>query len=719
MIKYRVYIKKAMEEIDCGWENGSIVTTTGVDTSSETAIRSKYIPIEDLYYFLSMFFLNDSYTYIRIRIYFYDSSKNYIQDSMIFQDDVHSYLFNGKSKELNASYMRISIDELRYHGSSIVTFLIRDYIDNIILYKKNKPVLLHDSSIPEKEYHLINANLHLEDSAAGSLEFVLTKHHPYYAQKLNFLTDTLYITRTYKDGSERIIWDGRPISEEVDTEGNILYHCEGALSYLNDVRIPKSPYGVRYLTIAQLFDEYVLFGLNSISDSGVADRYFHIPQTLDGQTDYVEFLNIYIKNSNSYALDINCDSGLKLLNDIRDSFKAHFKVQYDKNSSVYDDTIHRCLTGVDNFEGLGLIPIKRIYLKSGMYPVSNRNINGTIEANAAEIQDGEYFYIGSDTASKMSDLWCFKSLVKFKCIIKTTPGTAANFKAIYGNSASHDYVRQVATSSSLYEIRYSEEFEMDDNGNLVKRLYVKTLPNNPIPRLRAKFGLNVFSAKKTTEIENVATKIIPRGLQFEGSDGRETNIFLNSSSIIKDVEDGQGNVTKQIYTFNTNTETPPSGARDITGSYLLDYDLIKKYGIIEAVVDFEEADTPKKLYYQGRVWFKELKRNMVRRNVEISLYDLTRAITYDSGIEDTNELLADPEYIDIWTHIDASIPELDITEADPETYYVSALDIPLDNWIDTQVSLVNTAELISQAKIDAGYILGSSKGIIDTSMTSS
>ena len=703
MIKYRVYIKKAMEEINCGWELGNIDNNNGQDkpNSTNSYIRTaNYISIDDD---CTLHLLIPNWSFNSVYLYFYNSNKEYIT----FKTKYNVNKIDLKTTDPNAKYVRIIAYRLTINSSTIV--YAHNHINIIVVHKKNKPVLLHDSSIPEKEYHLINANLHLEDSTAGSLEFVLTKHHPYYTQKLNFLTDTLYVTRTYKDGSERIIWDGRPISEEVDTEGNILYHCEGALSYLNDIRIPKNPYGVRYLSIAQLFDEYILSGLNSISDDGVADRYFHTIQTKDGQNEYIEFNRIYIKNSNTYAIDMNSDSGLKLLNDIRDSFKAHFKVQYDKNSSVYDDTIHRCLTGVDEFEGL--IPIKRIYIVANTYPVSSRNVNSELIDNAAKIKTDELFYIGYDDSSLLN-IQLFKSLVSFTC---TRQSTSANF-----NDADHYkyYIRKINDiDPNLYEMRYSEEFEMDAEGNLVNRLYIKTLANT-IPHLKAEFGLNIFSAKKTTEIENIATSIIPRGLQFEGSNGQETNVFLNSSSIIKDNVDGQGNVTKKVTNFE-QTEKPPEEAVDFAGSYLFDYDLIKKYGIIEAVVDFEEADTPKKLYYQGRVWFKELKRNIVRRNVEISLYDLTRAITYNPDIEDTNELLADPEYIDIWTHIDASIPELDITEADPETYYVSALDIPLDNWIDTQVSLVNTAELISQAKIDAGYILGSSKGIIDTSMTSS
>ena len=77
--------------------------------------------------------------------------------------------------------------------------------------------------------------------------------------------------------------------------------------------------------------------------------------------------------------------------------------------------------------------------------------------------------------------------------------------------------------------------------------------------------------------------------------------------------------------------------------------------------------------------------------------------------------MSDPEYIDIWTRIEATIPTFGITENNPEIYYVMSLDIPLDNYLNTSVTLSNKNMLISENTIQSGDIKGTTDGIIDTS----
>ena len=76
---------------------------------------------------------------------------------------------------------------------------------------------------------------------------------------------------------------------------------------------------------------------------------------------------------------------------------------------------------------------------------------------------------------------------------------------------------------------------------------------------------------------------------------------------------------------------------------------------------------------------------------------------------------ADPEYIDIWTRVEAEIPIFGITRDNPETYYVTGLSIPLDDPLNTSVTLSNSKALISENVISAGDIKGSAKGVIDAS----
>ena len=66
--------------------------------------------------------------------------------------------------------------------------------------------------------------------------------------------------------------------------------------------------------------------------------------------------------------------------------------------------------------------------------------------------------------------------------------------------------------------------------------------------------------------------------------------------------------------------------------------------------------------------------------------DLGQAIQNDSS-----DPFSDAEYIDIWTQIYAEIPAFGITEDSPEQYYVSEMSIPLDDYLNTQVTLANKA----------------------------
>ena len=115
------------------------------------------------------------------------------------------------------------------------------------------------------------------------------------------------------------------------------------------------------------------------------------------------------------------------------------------------------------------------------------------------------------------------------------------------------------------------------------------------------------------------------------------------------------------------------------------------------------------LYDQAYSWFKDIKKRIVRNNIEISLVELCKTIQNNSS-----DPFSDPEYVDIWTQVYAEIPAFGITSDSPEKYYVSEMSIPLDDYLNTQVTLVNKASLISDSNIGANNMQGSTKGIIDT-----
>ena len=103
------------------------------------------------------------------------------------------------------------------------------------------------------------------------------------------------------------------------------------------------------------------------------------------------------------------------------------------------------------------------------------------------------------------------------------------------------------------------------------------------------------------------------------------------------------------------------------------------------------------------------QKRIVRSNIEISLIDLGQAV--QNGSSDS---FSDPEYIDIWTQIYAEIPAFGITNDSLEKYYVSEMSIPLDDYLNTNITLINKANLISDSNIEANDIQGSTKGIIYT-----
>lgn len=88
----------------------------------------------------------------------------------------------------------------------------------------------------KKEISLITPVLILEDSAAGSLEFMMPPNHPLYS-KIRKLLSKITV---YRDGTE--IWSGRPIEETVDFWKQKRVYCEGELAELNDTIQPQAEY---------------------------------------------------------------------------------------------------------------------------------------------------------------------------------------------------------------------------------------------------------------------------------------------------------------------------------------------------------------------------------------------------------------------------------------------------------------------------------------------
>ena len=657
-MNYRVYIKRAKDNIIGDVVRGSI-NGRGVATEDPTATRwyitKSFLSVDSshTYELVKIFDSNVSYM-----VFEYNSDKTYLNRSSLQDrngdDSTKSKIYVPSS--LSVSYVKLAIwDTTNYPDAG--------YFPTMFL-RSADPFLIHDSNSPEKEYHLINSTLQLGDCTAGSFEFVIYPGHAYYQNKINLFTDTFYITRTYKNGSERIIWDGRAITEEIDADGNKAYHCEGALSYLNDIRVAGSQRGSINATVYEFINDYIVAQQSDKSQhSNRMDRSFY---SYKENGEYVDTSSIFCDQGIQYAWNINYESGLKWLNDIQQTFGGHIKIRYRDYDSVKDNIICRSFTYVQDFD------------------------------RTFTIQDFQNIKI--DTRIKRGSVFSYRKGIRFARAIYTAN---VDFTIVSGKTF-NDYInsKYITPIDSKLVGTVTREDQIDNTKQywVVNNAYAVYKPEAlRFSVLYANFGTDIFEAKKTSEINDFATYVIPRGMSIESSSGTESRIYLSTRKAYIDGKE---------YSYN-----PPKDKQGVeyASDALIDISLTKQYGNVEAIVDFESANTPQLLYDQAYSWFKDIKKRIVRNNIEISLVELCKTIQNDSS-----DPFSDPEYVDIWTQVYAEIPAFGITSDSPEKYYVSEMSIPLDDYLNTQVTLVNKASLISDSNIGANNMQGGTKGIIDT-----
>lgn len=90
--------------------------------------------------------------------------------------------------------------------------------------------IIHDSSSPNKEMHLINPILKMGESIAGSFSFTMLPDNPGYSLVKRMSGSIIII----KKSTRNVIWTGRVVSETEDFWKRRSCVCEGALAFLND-----------------------------------------------------------------------------------------------------------------------------------------------------------------------------------------------------------------------------------------------------------------------------------------------------------------------------------------------------------------------------------------------------------------------------------------------------------------------------------------------------
>lgn len=92
------------------------------------------------------------------------------------------------------------------------------------------PVSIFDPSV--KEMVLTNAVARLNAQSAGSFEFTAPRQHIFY-DKIVPMGSNIEVKE-----NGRTIFFGRPLPPTLDFFSNMVYHCEGALAFLNDAYLP-------------------------------------------------------------------------------------------------------------------------------------------------------------------------------------------------------------------------------------------------------------------------------------------------------------------------------------------------------------------------------------------------------------------------------------------------------------------------------------------------
>lgn len=106
-------------------------------------------------------------------------------------------------------------------------------------YVKDR-ILIYDDDVYDESLRLSDPKLHLEVNSAGTLEFSITPDNVGY-DKLVPMTTQFIVMRSdspEKNGTRQrneIIWFGRALTIDTDIYKVKSIHCEGGLSYLNDV----------------------------------------------------------------------------------------------------------------------------------------------------------------------------------------------------------------------------------------------------------------------------------------------------------------------------------------------------------------------------------------------------------------------------------------------------------------------------------------------------
>ena len=192
-------------------------------------------------------------------------------------------------------------------------------------------LLIHSDITPLETHKVSNPHLTLEDSAAGSLEFVLPPNNVGYAQDI---LKRMVTNIVVKENGE-FLWGGRILQDSFDFWNNRKVICEGELAFLNDSIQPPHKYDVTtdHTTIESFF-----YALIDIHNSQVGpDRQFEKGMVTVTDSDQTTSTNEIYRFTN-YETTLACMND-KLL----ERLKGHLRIRHQAGKRyldyISDDTL--------------------------------------------------------------------------------------------------------------------------------------------------------------------------------------------------------------------------------------------------------------------------------------------------------------------------------------------------------------------------------------------
>ena len=638
-MRYRAWIKTCDPEISGDFESGAI-DSSGNPYANSYALRTKdFIEVDSSKRYLII--IRNGLT---LDICLYDSNKNYRT-----KETYSASATSGKVNKQDRTLMNVDLSNngaMKYVKMVIHRYnpATQSHLPEESLYATAlsvidpypTPVLIHDSLNPDKSFHLNEPKLVMSDSCAGSFDFSIEPKHRYYSNKINLITDTVYVERIHDNGSSKIIWDGRPISESIGWDKIKNIHCEGALAYLNDSRVPYGNGRAVLATIHQFITENILSKHNLIA----TDNYARQDRTIFYNalsTPASEGASIYVNRFQKYEWWPNFEGSLQWLNDyIIGAFGGHMKIRYNSGEDPSMRHISRKLTIIQKFDYVETISQ---WVNGNTYSENDLVFRNGIVYVA---RDRNQYTAGTGTPGLDQSGWYDVQIV--------TNFPQKNTVKIYSDHATWEPIKW----------RFSEA--------------------------KIDFGKNLLNYTKRDSISEFATRIIPRGKAVDDptNHGLEYHVYLDSAT------DAYGETVQKI------SEIP----------YLDDKLLQDKYGIIEACVDFNDAENPTVLLNNAKEWFSDLRKSIIDSVIEVSIVDLGDSLTPSAS----DDPYCDSKYIDLWTRVYVTAKPFGLQN---EEYYVTQISIPLDDPAGTELTLTSKNKLLTDSSITNGMVTGTKKGVID------